>query len=83
MPVFEIFTSFGRRGGGVCVCVCVCVPVWTQVSKLFKLLETYTLTITEEEGVGNHLPTPVMSATDNECGFIQKLIMRMRLVGYH
>ena len=32
--------------------------------------ETYTLTTTEEEGVGDHLPTPVMAAiameTDSE-----------------
>ena len=28
--------------------------------------ETYTLTTTEEEGVGDHLPTPVMAATAME-----------------
>ena len=30
------------------------------------LSETYTLTTTEEEGVGDHLPTPVMAATAME-----------------
>ena len=28
--------------------------------------ETYTLTTIEEEGVGDHLPTPVMAATAME-----------------
>ena len=30
------------------------------------LSETYILTTTEEEGVGDHLPTPVMAATAME-----------------
>ena len=54
---------------------------------IYILSETYTLTTTEEEGVGDHLLTPVMTTrameTDSENVVYTKVNYENEAWGYH